>query len=84
MNWSATWLLKFNVSKCKVVHYDGKNPEMGYYMRVGDTEVTLPSTTEEKDLGVLFDRSLAFRKHIAAVCSKPHCGDDTQDIQIYR
>jgi hypothetical protein len=68
--WSNKWQLKFNVSKCKVVHFGKANTKHEYSMEDGETTKPLPKDIEEKDLGVLFDENLKFSKHIAAVSNK--------------
>lgn len=32
-NWTEIWLLKFNVSKCKVLHHGYNNPEYQYLLQ---------------------------------------------------
>jgi ribonuclease P/MRP protein subunit RPP40 len=70
-SWSATWQLQFNIDKCKVVHYGRNNPQYPYKMvsHLGE-ELDLASSKEEKDLGVIFDPTLKFSIHVAAVCKK--------------
>ena len=48
MEWSEAWQMKFNVNKCKVMHYGFNNPSYEYLM---NGEV-LTDTEEERDLGV--------------------------------
>ena len=68
--WTNTWLLKFNQSKCNVLHLGENNPRHKYY--IGDepnrTEMTV--TTLEKDLGVHIDEKLNFDKHIEKITKK--------------
>ena len=56
----------FHVLKCKVIHYGRGNPEYSYYMN--DRE--LEAVTEEKDLGVLFQKDLKFSSHISQKINK--------------
>ena len=70
MNWSDTWQLHFNSSKCKVLHVGKKNPGQDYFMMTGNDKVTIDHTTEEKDLGITFDTNLKFDRHINNVISK--------------
>ncbi|XP_072051737.1 uncharacterized protein [Amphiura filiformis] len=52
------------------MHY-GKDREVhSYSMKDGDNRRPLRKLEEEKDLGVLFDSSLTFRKHVGAVTNK--------------
>ncbi|CAC5382992.1 unnamed protein product [Mytilus coruscus] len=46
--WSDLWDMKFNVDKCKTMHYGRDNPNHFYTMN--DTE--LQEVNEEKDLGI--------------------------------
>ena len=63
-DWSETWQLPFNQSKCKVMHFGRNNPEATY--EIGDT--VIEEVTEEKDLGVVFDPHLTFtRQHDKAI-----------------
>jgi hypothetical protein len=47
--WSEDWLMPFNLDKCKILHFGKNNPNMIYKLN----SVTLESSEEEKDLGVL-------------------------------
>ena len=65
MNWSDTWLLRFNSSKCK--HLDmGREADTSY--SIGDTEIQRIS--HEKDLGVIVDPQLKFQHHISSSVKK--------------
>lgn len=59
MNWSDTWLLKFNKSKCKHMHL-GPETDYNYMME----ENMIANTMEEKDLGIIIDNKLNFQNHI--------------------
>jgi hypothetical protein len=59
MNWSDTWLLKFNKSKCKHTHL---RPETGTSYTMLDDTIEL--SNEEKDLGITIDSKLNFQQHI--------------------
>ena len=48
-DWATNWSMKFNVSKCKVMHLGKKNPNFQYTME-GKQMIT---TEEERDVGVL-------------------------------
>jgi len=58
-NWSETWQLKFNKSKCKVIHFGNNNEQFNYTM--GDHP--LISDNYEKDLGIIIDNDLKFHEH---------------------
>ena len=60
MQWSKEWLLTFNKSKCKHVHFGPPNNASRYQMG-GDI---ITQCTEEKDLGITIDEKLKFQIHI--------------------
>ena len=66
LSWSHKWQLPLSIPKCKVIHYGKNNPRHVYTM--GDSQLTCDS--EEKDVGVLFDETLKFKKHINNMISK--------------
>ena len=51
-----TWLMRLNVSKCKVMHIGSKKKYSSYMMRIYDKHEALPiSKTElEKELGIIY------------------------------
>ena len=51
--WSDTWLLRFNATKCKSMHMGPSNRKTDYHL--GDQ--IIPKTDEEKDLGVILTSS---------------------------
>ncbi|KAG1679355.1 Pleckstrin y domain-containing family M member 3 [Nymphon striatum] len=70
-NWSEVWQLKFNSSKCKVMHLGHKNPGYKYFMKdASGSIVWLKETEEEKDLGVWVDNKLAFSAHATKAATK--------------
>jgi hypothetical protein len=69
-DWAEKWQLKFNVSKCGVVHYGKQKVSYTYSMRDGLSRSDLEIKDEEKDLGVVFDPSLKFSKHVGKVANK--------------
>jgi len=50
--WSEQWQLKFNSMKCKVMHLGNENDRTKYFMKDNGIEVSLESTSEEKDLSL--------------------------------
>lgn len=54
MDWSDTWQMPFNTSKCKVMHLGRSNKRYTYFMGSQKLEVV----DEEKDLGVHFTADL--------------------------
>jgi len=55
---AADWQLRFNVSKCRIMHIGAGNPGAGMTMAEGSTRSLLEVTTFEKDLGVWFSNKL--------------------------
>ena len=66
VEWSRKWKFGFNEAKCKVIHLGKSNPRHRYVMN----DVTLESTAEEKDLGVVVDEDLKFHLHVSKAVSK--------------
>ena len=64
MQWSSTWQLEFNISKCKVMHLGNENHNFSYNMGSSPPLTQLESTLVEKDLGVYMDNELSFDHHI--------------------
>ena len=60
--WSDLWGMKFNVAKCRVVHFGPRNPRFTYTMN----GVELEESKEEKDLGVIVTNKLP----VSAQCAK--------------
>ena len=65
-NWSTTWQLPFNATKCKVLHFGTHNANYSYRLN----NHTLDSTKNEKDLGVIIDNELKYHVHAASVTKK--------------
>ena len=59
--WSKIWKLKFNASKCHVLHFGGKNKKQNY----SPCDHILTTVTEEKDLGVIISEDLKAEKNVA-------------------
>ena len=70
MEWSDHWDLHFNATKCNVMHIGSKNRCNDYVLQQNDTQSTLASCDDEKDLGVIFDKGLTFDKHINTAINK--------------
>lgn len=63
--WSENWLLDFSVPKCKPIQYGNVTHEYTYHMKDKNGNLQpLPDGTEEKDLGIIFQKTLKFVKHI--------------------
>lgn len=65
-SWSNIWDMKFNVDKCKTVHYGRNNPQHVYTMN----NIDLQEVNEEKDLGIIFQNDLKFSQHISGKINK--------------
>ena len=64
--WSEKWLMKFNPSKCKVMHI-GKNNTKYDYTLFGQN---LTKVTSERDLGVIISNDLKPTKHCISASEK--------------
>ena len=69
-NWTSSWLLKFNETKCQVLHLGENNPKYDYFIGTDDSRVKLEESNLEKDLGVYIDPNLNFEKHIEKITQK--------------
>ena len=54
VEWTERWQMKFNVSKCKVMHFGSSNMEWNYVMNGQMLKVV----REEKDLGIMITKDL--------------------------
>jgi len=63
--WSDHWLLKLNISQCKIVSF-GRHVDKNYVYNIKENNQIIPLEFEEryKDLGVTADEKLTFRDHI--------------------
>ena len=64
--WTKTWQMSFNASKCQVLHLGNTNPEHQYQL----SNVCLSSDSAIRDLGVIVDKKLSFKQHIEAQVAK--------------
>ena len=64
--WSEDWQMLFNIDKCSIMHVGGKNREFKY--EIGGK--TLRSTEEERDLGVIVQRSMKPSRQCAEAAKK--------------
>ena len=60
--WADKWAMKFNATKCKILHVGKNNPRFEYFM--GDTKIE--EADEEKDLGVWIDTTMKPSRQCAA------------------
>ena len=65
-DWSVRWQLKFNISKCKHVHFGPVHQFGSYYLN----GIEIDSVESQKDLGILFDHQLKFHLHTTDVAAK--------------
>ena len=68
--WSDRWQLRFNVEKCGIMHYGRQEFKTTYSMEGGGSRKDLEVREEEKDLGVTFDPTLKFSKHVGVIANK--------------
>ena len=64
--WSKTWLLNFNISKCYLLHLGPIHLYGKYY--INGSEIT--PTESVKDLGIIVDSSLKFHVHTSTVAAR--------------
>ena len=69
-NWTDDWLLRFNDSKCKIMHLGKNNPRYQYYIGNEPNRTLLDTTDCEKDLGVHIDPLLTFDNHVTVTSKK--------------
>ena len=70
-DWGELWLLEFSIPKCKALQYGYIRLEHTYQMRDSGNEIIdIPTESEEKDLGILFEKSLKFNKHVLNVVNR--------------
>lgn len=68
--WTNIWQLRFNATKCKVMHIGNKNQHYTYHMTENGETVELEPTKCEKDLGVYVDDQLDFSQHVQTTANK--------------
>ena len=68
--WTEDWQLKFNETKCKILHLGENNPQRPYYIGPVGERIELEKTVLEKDLGVHIDPNLSFDSHIEKIIKK--------------
>ena len=72
--WSEDWLLGFHPQKCAVMRLGNAPEEHKYTMTTTingqDVRHELAETEAEKDLGVIVDRKLTFKNHVAQSTAK--------------
>jgi hypothetical protein len=66
VDWSKEWLIKFNESKCKVMHIGKNNEKFKYQMN----NSILSVTELEKDLGIFVSNDLEWSQHVNTAVGK--------------
>ena len=72
VEWSKLWLIKLNISKCKVMHFGTNNELTDYFLNDLNTN-TVNKLTEsdfERDLGVFISSNLKWNKQVVAASNK--------------
>jgi hypothetical protein len=64
--WSENWQMQFNSQKCSVIHLGHNNPCSEYFLYGSE----LKPSEQERDLGVIVDKSLKFSEQCNVVASK--------------
>jgi len=64
--WSVHWQLKFNISKCKHMHFGPSHSFGSYYLN----GTTIDSVESQKDQGILFDNQIKFHQHTSNIAAK--------------
>ena len=84
VEWSEKWLIKFNSSKCNVMHLGKNNPNYNYEIKENGIYKELNTTYNEKDLGVHIDPLLTFDNHIISTVNKARkvCGLLVRNIEF--
>ncbi|CAM1295272.1 Uncharacterised protein r2_g444 [Pycnogonum litorale] len=73
--WSTDWQMRFHPEKCSVMRLGNPKSDKRYYMKSKDAEgnpttVELAESEVERDLGVLIDKGLTFKRHINQASAK--------------
>ena len=70
-DWGKDWLLEHNIQKCKYIQYGNVRYEYNYKMTNKDGEIiSIEEDSEEKYLGILFEKNLKFNKHITVTVKR--------------
>jgi hypothetical protein len=71
-DWTNRWLLKLNLDKCKLVciNTNSKTVKNHLYLSSDNKLHLLNSSDAERDLGIIIDNKLNFRKHILEISKK--------------
>ena len=69
LDWSTQWQLKFNISKCHILHLGPSHSYRDYYL--DGNKITTESSV--RDLGVTIDNCLKFHNHTNLTITKANC-----------
>ena len=69
LDWSTQWQLKFNISKCHILHLGPSYFYGNYYL--DGSKITTESSV--RDLGVTIDNCLKFHNHTNLTITKANC-----------
>ncbi|XP_069122448.1 uncharacterized protein [Argopecten irradians] len=68
--WTQTWLMKLNISKCKYLEVGTTQGNHQYQLQQDETTSPIQKVSSEKDLGVYMDHSLQFSVHANQASTK--------------
>ena len=69
LEWSNTWLMDFNFSKCLVMHFGNNNQKFVYHL---DSNTNLRTSEVERDLGILISNDLKWSNQVTFAANKAH------------
>ena len=70
MQWCDTWLSFLNLPKCHHSTIDHFSSNTEYFFPSENETNSISIVTEEKDLGVIFDKDLKFTPHVNQIVMK--------------
>ncbi|XP_065683269.1 uncharacterized protein LOC124813894 [Hydra vulgaris] len=66
--WTQDWLLKFNISKCVVMHYGSTNKSYPLFIN----GIQLHDSKSERDLGIIFSTNLKWKDQVTMAIGKAY------------
>lgn len=73
VNWSKTWYMDFNISKCSILKFKSGNIDLSQQLTMLDkdgNQAYLAESSAERNLGVIFDDKLKWNSHIQQIALK--------------
>jgi len=67
-DWSLKWQLSVSTKKCLILQFGHSNKQFKYNIN----NMVLPNVTEFKDLGIIVDHELKFKRHIQDITTRAH------------